>query len=116
MYGTLRQGEINHSQLADARFVAEAETDPLFDLVDLGGYPALLEGGRTAVRGELYELGEALLRRIDAFEDVPRLYERTQIHVGGERAHVYVLPRDRATTAARIHSGDWCAVAGRNCS
>lgn len=116
VYGTLRHGEPNHSQLSDARFLSEAITEPRFELVDLGGYPALLEGGGTAVRGELYEIGDALLRRLDVFEDVPQLYERTEIYVGGARAHVYVLPRDRATCAPRIRSGDWRASGRRPCS
>jgi gamma-glutamylcyclotransferase (GGCT)/AIG2-like uncharacterized protein YtfP len=116
VYGTLRRGQANHSQLADARFVAEARTEPRFELVDLGGFPALLEGGDTAVSGELYELDGELLARLDEFEDVPQLYERKQISFDDACAHVYVMPRDRATFAPRIDLGDWCAAAGLACS
>jgi gamma-glutamylaminecyclotransferase len=115
-YGTLRRGQSNHSRLADARFVAEARTEPSFELVDLGGYPALLEGGDTAVSGELYELDAALLARLDEFEEVPQLYERKQISLGDTCAHVYVMPRDRAACAPRIQVGDWCADALQTCS
>jgi gamma-glutamylaminecyclotransferase len=116
VYGTLRRGQENHSQLADARFVAEVRTEPRFELVDLGGYPGLLEGGETAVSGELYELDAAHLARLDEFEDVPQLYERKLISVEDACAHVYVMPRDRATFAPRIDLGDWCAVALPACS
>jgi gamma-glutamylaminecyclotransferase len=116
VYGTLRRGQSNHSQLGGARFVAEARTEPRFELVDLGGYPGLLEGGTTAVQGELYELDAALLARLDEFEDVPGLYERKQISLADASAHVYVMPRNRASLAPRIELGDWSAFAGQDCS
>ena len=116
VYGTLRRGQSNHSQLADARFIAEARTEPRFELVDLGGYPALVEGGSTAISGELYELDGDLLARLDEFEEVPRLYERKQISLADGRAYVYVMPRDRARRAPRVELGDWCAMAGDDCS
>ena len=107
VYGTLRRGEANHAQLRDARFVATARTEPQYELVDLGGYPALLEDGDTAIVGEIYEVDANKLERLDVFEDVPSLYERKSIRIADAEAEVYVMPRDRADRAPRIADGDW---------
>jgi gamma-glutamylaminecyclotransferase len=110
VYGTLRQGERNHAELSGARFVREASTHPRYQLVDMGGFPALLEGGTTAVRGELYEVEEHFLPRLDRFEDVPTLYERKPVSIPGASALGYVMRREVARTAPLIPSGDWCAT------
>ena len=107
VYGTLRRGEANHAHLDDARFVRTACTEPRYELVDLGGYPALLEDGSTAVIGELYEIDSSRLERLDAFEDVPTLYQRKSIRLADIEAEVYVMERDRAHRAPRIVDGDW---------
>jgi gamma-glutamylcyclotransferase (GGCT)/AIG2-like uncharacterized protein YtfP len=107
VYGTLRRGEPNHRELAGARFVATAQTAPVYDLVDLGAYPALLEGGVTAVRGELYEVDDGGVERLDDFEDVPALYDRKAVAIPGSPALAYVMRRDIAGPAPVIASGDW---------
>jgi gamma-glutamylcyclotransferase (GGCT)/AIG2-like uncharacterized protein YtfP len=115
VYGTLRRGGSNHGELRDARFAGVAQTQPRYELVDLGGYPALIEGGQCSVSGELYEVDAALLCELDRFEEVPVLYERKRIalepRTGQPRftahAEAYVMERDRAQTAPPIASGDW---------
>jgi gamma-glutamylcyclotransferase (GGCT)/AIG2-like uncharacterized protein YtfP len=109
VYGTLRRGEPNHAQLARARFCGIARTEPRYDLVDLGGYPALIEPGETSVIGELYEVDAVQLEQLDVFEEVPFLYERKAVALVGEPALAYVMPRERVADAPRIASGDWCA-------
>jgi len=112
VYGTLRRGEHNHLQLGPAQYVGEAWTAPRYELVDMGHYPALLEAGADAVRGELYDVPDSWLSHLDAFEDVPTLYERKPVRLND--AHVpgyvaYVMRREVAGSAPRISSGDWCA-------
>jgi gamma-glutamylaminecyclotransferase len=107
VYGTLLRGEPNHPQLSDARFVRSAVTEPRYELVDLGGYPALLEDGQTAVAGEIYEVDPPKLRQLDAFEDVPHLYERKPIALLGDQIEAYVMSRERAFGAPRIEDGKW---------
>jgi len=107
VYGTLCRGEPNHRVLGKARFVGRARTAPVYELVDLGNFPALLEGGETAVHGELYEVDESWVGHIDAFEDVPSLYDRKPVWLEGEAAIGYVMRRDVAGPAPRIPSGDW---------
>jgi len=108
IYGTLRQGESNHGQLEGARFVGPARTAARYTLVDLVDYPALVEGGTDAVRGELYEVDALHLERLDAFEEHPTVYVRSAIEMeDGASAAAYLLPRERAGEAPRIPSGDW---------
>jgi gamma-glutamylcyclotransferase (GGCT)/AIG2-like uncharacterized protein YtfP len=111
VYGTLRRGERNHAQMGRSRFVRSVATAPRYRLVDLGSYPALLEGGDMAVHGELYEVDDQHLPQLDAFEDVPSLYERRplELEVPGLDALGYVMRPETAGEASPIASGDWCA-------
>jgi gamma-glutamylaminecyclotransferase len=108
VYGTLMRGEGAHALLGpSARFIAEAHTEPCFTLVDMGEYPALVEGGTTAVCGELYEIDAALLPALDRYEDAPEMYERRFLDVGGGTAIAYLLRSELAVGVGSIASGDW---------
>jgi gamma-glutamylaminecyclotransferase len=105
VYGTLRRGERAHRLLAAARFAGEALTAPRYALVDLGPYPALVASGDQSVRGELYDVDEPTLARLDAYEGSPELYARVPIELAdGGTAESYVMPR---AAAPLIASGDW---------
>jgi gamma-glutamylaminecyclotransferase len=108
VYGTLRQDEVNHDLLAQARFVAEGRTEPCFELFDLGAFPAMSAGGETAVLGEVYAVDEATLARLDRLEGHPSFYQRTQIRLeGGQKVKTYLMDRARMRGRAPIASGDW---------
>lgn len=108
VYGTLMRGEPAHALLGpSARFIAAGWTEPRFTLFHLGAYPALVDGGQTAVAGELYEIDAALLPALDEYEDVPEMYDRTEIDVGGQRALTYLLHAPLAAGRPTIASGDW---------
>jgi gamma-glutamylaminecyclotransferase len=110
VYGTLRQEEVNHDLLVRARFVAEARTEPCFDLFDLGAFPAMSTGGETAVLGEVYAVDDATLARLDRLEGHPSFYQRTQIRLDdGQEVQTYLMERSRMRGRAPIASGDWCA-------
>jgi gamma-glutamylcyclotransferase (GGCT)/AIG2-like uncharacterized protein YtfP len=106
VYGTLLRGEVNHDRLAGASFLGEARTEPAFDLVDLGPYPALVRGGRTAVLGELYAVPRPLLAALDRFEGHP--YRRGRIHLDdGRRVDAYLYPPALAAGLPRVPGGSW---------
>jgi len=108
VYGTLLRGEANHGLLARARFVATGRTEAAFDLVDLGDYPALVEGGGTIVTGELYEVDAATLAALDRLEEHPDVYRCSPIRLLGDvLAHTYLLPAELAAGHPRIATGDW---------
>jgi gamma-glutamylaminecyclotransferase len=110
VYGSLRRDGLHHAELAGARFVAMARSEPRYELVDLGEYPAIVEGGTCAVVGELYEVDAALLAALDAFEEAPQVYQRADVRLATPRevrAQSYFMLRERVTHAARIAGGDW---------
>uniref|UniRef100_A0A2M4CNS9 Gamma-glutamylcyclotransferase family protein n=1 Tax=Anopheles darlingi TaxID=43151 RepID=A0A2M4CNS9_ANODA len=85
VYGTLKQGEPNHHWLTDvangtASFVGRGTTVARYPLVIGSRYniPFLLDvpGRGHQVRGEIYDIDDRMLARLDVLEDYPRLYER----------------------------------------
>ena len=52
VYGTLRRGGAQERLLIHLRPVATTQTLPSYTLLDLHNFPALIEGGETAVVGE----------------------------------------------------------------
>ena len=106
VYGTLMKGELHHTTMAHARFVRAAETAPEYDLVQIDYYPAMIAGGSHRVLGELYEIDDQTLARLDRLEEVPDYYERKTITLGdGTEAIAYVMPRERAVSGSPIPSG-----------
>ena len=108
VYGTLLSGEPNHRLLADAELVGAARTEPDFDLVSLGAFPAMIAGGATAIAGEVYEVDRPTLDALDRLEGHPRFYRRRAVRLddGGE-VLAYLLTPDQVRGRPRITSGDW---------
>jgi gamma-glutamylaminecyclotransferase len=118
VYGTLMRGFGNHSYYLDgplATFVREAETEPGYQLVPLGGFPGMLgpvaewEG---SVKGEVFDVDESLIPDIDSLEGHPHWYRRTPIRLAeGEEVetYIYLHPVSRAP----IGSGSWREFTGK---
>lgn len=80
----------------------------MFRLVDLGAYPALVDGGSVAVRGEVYKIDELTLARVDKLEGHPTYYRRRTLELAdGRRVETYLLPAVEAEGCPQIFSGDW---------
>jgi gamma-glutamylcyclotransferase (GGCT)/AIG2-like uncharacterized protein YtfP len=107
VYGSLMRGQSNHDQLAAGRYLGEAATAPGYALVDLGPYPAMLRTGTGRVHGELYEIDDVLLARLDEFEDVHGPYRRRRIELAdGSVADAYMSADDHVNGPI-VASGDW---------
>jgi gamma-glutamylaminecyclotransferase len=108
VYGTLMKGELHHTTIEHARFVRKAQTLPHYEFVKIDYYPALLPDGQKSISGELYEVDDQTLRRLDVLEDVPTYYERHTIELAdGSSAYAYVMPRERAQRAVPIPSNSF---------
>jgi gamma-glutamylcyclotransferase (GGCT)/AIG2-like uncharacterized protein YtfP len=108
VYGSLRGGQSHAHLLARARPDGPATTPPAYRLLDLGAYPGLVVGGQTAVVGEVVWASAALLRRLDAYEGHPYLFERRPLRLAdGTSAEAYFLVDMRGWTGAECLSGDW---------
>ena len=116
VYGTLMRDEINHRLLAAARFVAEAHTEPCFELFDLGHFPAMSTGGQTVVRGEVYAVDDQTLVRLDRLEGHPEFYQRTPIRLAdGQAVQTYLMGDAKMRRRPEISSGDWRAHRAQAC-
>lgn len=110
VYGTLLRGEVNHHRLAGAELLGAWRTEPCFQMFNLGAYPGLARGGRTAVTGEVYRVDGAGLKHLDRLEDYPRLYDRQLIPTRFGRAWIYLYRGDLSGRQV-IQGGDWRAFA-----
>jgi gamma-glutamylcyclotransferase (GGCT)/AIG2-like uncharacterized protein YtfP len=111
VYGTLRCGSAGAMSLRfpDARFIAAAKVSG--SLYDLGAYPGLLlnESNSTVV-GEVYEVDDEILNKLDDFEASSN-YRRKQVEIllGTHRKAVWTYEPDLEFYSLRIliTSGDW---------
>lgn len=87
VYGSLKRGCSNVEQMGDSKFLEKAITPSNYKLYDYGGYPALVqveEGEGLAIKGELWEVSEETLARLDKFEGVDQgLYFRDKLKIKG---------------------------------
>lgn len=103
VYGTLKRGGVNHGQLAGEKFVAPAQARPGYRLYDVGGFPGLVPdpAATFSLAGELWEVSDTALARLDAFEGVPEgLYRREPLPLAPpfehRRAEGYIYARSVA--------------------
>lgn len=86
VYGSLKQGYALHALLQGQLHLGNALTEPWYRLFDLGSYPGLVEWPEgLAIRGEVYQVDQECLARLDAAEGVAeRLYVRRKISLQAE--------------------------------
>ncbi|MDP4549307.1 gamma-glutamylcyclotransferase family protein [Alkalihalobacillus macyae] len=114
-YGTLRYGESNHEVIQGA-VLKERNSWTKGMLYDTGnGYPALIKSVEEEVYGELYEVNEQLLERIDILEGFQegrdhnlydRIVQRIESENGNYEAITYVM-REAEDHFIKIEGGDW---------
>lgn len=81
VYGTLKRGHGNNRLMMNSKFIGEATTSEKFALYRSGiPYVSSLEQLHQ-VHGELYEVPEEEVPRIDSLEGHPNWYERRQTEV-----------------------------------
>lgn len=88
VYGTLKRGCENHGWIAQQHLIATAHTKPHYRMFDLGGYPGMVRDEHgLAIEGEVWEVDESGLKRLDVLEDIAGgEYERVAIELEGEFA------------------------------
>jgi gamma-glutamylcyclotransferase (GGCT)/AIG2-like uncharacterized protein YtfP len=121
VYGTLRAGEINDIGRAAACHRIEAPcligtATVRGRLYDFGAYPGLvLDASAGSVRGDVYEVDEALVPIIDEIEEVypgvDGLFKSREITVAlnGRLVPCLLYPVEHQSVAGlpRIENGDW---------
>lgn len=110
VYGTLKRGHGNHSLLEYSRMIGKDEAPG----VVYGGYVprmrALAEGDRGSwVKGEVYAVSGAVLKRLDRLEGHPFAYRRETVRLrSGLIADAYYwVDVEQLDDRDRIASGEW---------
>ncbi|MET0048141.1 MAG: gamma-glutamylcyclotransferase family protein [Sedimenticola sp.] len=106
VYGTLRRGELNHHLMCGAEYCGDHVTLPRYRMIDLGAYPGVVEGGGTAITGEIYRVNGQQFRQLDRLEDYPRLYNRKLIPSPWGSAWIYIY-RGVRNGRSVIPGGNW---------
>lgn len=121
VYGTLKRGMWNNRILREgyARFVGEVRTvrEDFCMHLAAAGYPYLTttsDGSGAAVDGELFEVNDGTLERLDELEEIATgLYSRETLEVrfsagaSTTQAYFYLAgPRIDVSTLERIHAYD----------
>ncbi|MGH8458615.1 MAG: gamma-glutamylcyclotransferase family protein [Nevskiales bacterium] len=107
VYGTLRRGESHAHLMQDAEYLGLHVTEPRYTLCDMGEYPAAVSWGVTSIRGEVYDVDDALLRRLDEYEEFPGVYNRRLVHTPYGGAWIYLILAPPVVSCVIGH-GDWC--------
>lgn len=81
VYGTLMRNRYNHQYfLAGQKYLGQAVLRG-FALYNLGSYPGIITDENEKVLGELYEIDQAILPRLDRLEGNGSLYIRHSVEV-----------------------------------
>ena len=87
VYGTLMRGERAAGMLADGTYKGEYILDN-YAMYDLGSFPGIIEEEGEKVIGEVYEIPDAIIPRLDCYEGEGDLYKRTVVNVKGEESSI----------------------------
>lgn len=106
VYGTLKYGGSNHHLLSRSRLLGRCHTPACYRMLDLGDYPGIVEGGATAISGEVYEVSPATLEKLDELEDYPLLYTRKLITTPWGESWIYIL-NEADPSHPPVEGGHW---------
>lgn len=82
VYGTLKKGFGNHHLLHNCPYKGKGHIQGT-KMLNLGAFPGMIPDESKKVQGELYEINEFTLKRLDRLEGHPHFYTRhlAQVHV-----------------------------------
>ena len=82
VYGSLKRGYWNSTILMDSEFLFKATTvDSVYDMFDLGSFPAVVKDGDSKIEGEVYKIKGRTIQMLDALEGNGSFYNREEILV-----------------------------------
>ena len=98
VYGSLKKGYGNNAVLGDSRLEGDATISGNISLLSLGSFPGLIKNDydHAVVTGEVYNINDATLARLDQLEGNGHFYQREEKDVimgngAVRKAHVYFL-------------------------
>lgn len=115
VYGTLRRGGAGAMSIRfpNSKFIADAKVSA--SLYDLGAYPGLLlDESNSSVIGEVYEVDDEILNKLDEFEASSNyLRKQVEISLGSHSRLCWTYEPNPEFYSPRtlITSGDWVEYA-----
>ncbi len=107
VYGTLKAGFSNSALLDDATLVGADILAPEYTMYDLGAFPAVSIGGTTPITGEVWEVDDFTMSRLDTLEGYPHFYNRSLIPTAHGEAWLYHINDTSAYASRPMASGVW---------
>jgi len=115
VYGSLLSEMGNHRLLTESKMLGISRTPKNFALVDLGYFPGAVvdESHPGNVLGEVYEIDDATLTRLDHLEGYrsidPKsgLYDRVMINTEFGEAYIYLYNNRYGRSPYFVENGDW---------
>lgn len=120
VYGSLKLGYGNHHILGDSPLRDVTRTvSRNFEMISLGGFPGVAKGtGSYNIEGEVYEVTDAILTRLDVLESNGSMYQRYETFLAnGDTAWMYCVlfdvsfyrddPMNNRVKNLRNHSQLW---------
>jgi gamma-glutamylcyclotransferase (GGCT)/AIG2-like uncharacterized protein YtfP len=115
VYGSLLSGMGNHSLLSNSKKLGDSKSPTGFKMVDLGYFPGVVksEDGVGDVVGEVYEVDDDTMRRLDRLEGYNSsnpengFYNRIEIDTIFGSAFIYTINRSFIRNHNFVKNGDW---------
>lgn len=111
VYGTLKKGFSNYPHYLEGKsaLLGRHTTEAVYQFRNLGSFPGVELSGSTAVKGEVYQVGDGVMNMLDWLENYPKMYNRKEIDTEWGSAWMYYLnPNSNWTGRGEfIEDGIW---------
>jgi len=107
VYGTLKRGFSNNAILGNSRLIGDWRTDPVFKMLHLGYFPGVVFPGEDSIKGELFEVNDVIMEKLDVLEGYPTLFDKTMIETPHGPAYMYLYNQIPNRAYTDIRQGVW---------
>ena len=112
VYGTLKKGFHNNYLLSNSVFLGEFKTPAKFTMFSLGGFPGVVEKGKTSIHCEAYAVSEKDIKHIYRLEGFTGIknhrdnwYDVTTLDTPFGKADMFVFKNNPNNDI--VKSGNW---------
>ena len=91
VYGSLKRGFPNHRLIERSKFICNTQTSECYAMLDLHDFPGVVKERKISnIKGEVYDLEDTAVKRLDEFEG--NWYSRESVDLdAGFSADMYFL-------------------------
>jgi gamma-glutamylcyclotransferase (GGCT)/AIG2-like uncharacterized protein YtfP len=114
VYGVMRKNCANHYFLKDCPYIGVFETEQKYQIIKHQNFPYASDNkffdneDYTTIIGEVYQVTEQVLSKINTFSGYPNYYKRELITVTNKKnlnlnAHIYLLTNESILSDIKEH-------------